>query len=461
AMTNTIEKEATNQRSFKGTLNVHQVTVTLTMRSFSCFCNSETCKHFKIGTITYDPKPKWRVDDVFTESESENDVDLAEILCKALDDEMHSMELISRVKAHIKKDFSYREVGKKYSLATSTIAKIYKTNYMREKKKRGVRKKLQGRLESRIRREVRRLSKKGQLTMDMRYTKVPKIIVLSKKHKERRLTMAKRWLEMGEPIWTKTVFTDKKRFCKDGPDNEFSYVEEGGKGVWNRSKRQSKGEGVMVSGAITAKRGVACAVCSHNNLVQYGIMKNRFYAELKSKRNSHAKNCVYIDDEQYTLLINDVNNVKSSSTKVPTDYWILKRYAILTIDQKANLIFPVKESGSNILYYVSDGELLDDIHQTHITGGQERKDRMIKKLSNRYKNGYPEYPHLEHNVFKDAAFCFVCILFPVGIIRDNADPAWVVNGVRKWHKMKSGGIKKQRKLAQYFSSKTHKAAVQD
>ncbi|KAF2898047.1 hypothetical protein ILUMI_08128 [Ignelater luminosus] len=57
AMTNTIEKEAANQRSFK-------------------------------GTITIDPKPKWRADDVFTESESENDVNLAEVPCKALDDEV-------------------------------------------------------------------------------------------------------------------------------------------------------------------------------------------------------------------------------------------------------------------------------------------------------------------------------------------------------------------------------------
>ncbi|KAF2901923.1 hypothetical protein ILUMI_04263 [Ignelater luminosus] len=46
---------------------------------------------------------------------------------------------------------------------------------------------------------------------------------------------------------------DEKRFCNDGPDNEFSYVEEGGKGVWSHPKRQSKGGGVMVWGAITSK----------------------------------------------------------------------------------------------------------------------------------------------------------------------------------------------------------------
>ncbi|KAF2901441.1 hypothetical protein ILUMI_04746, partial [Ignelater luminosus] len=58
---------------------------------------------------------------------------------------------------------------------------------------------------------------------------------------------------MGGPIWTKTVFTDEKRFCKDGSDNEFSYVEEGGKDVWNHPEHQSKGGGVMVWGDITAK----------------------------------------------------------------------------------------------------------------------------------------------------------------------------------------------------------------
>lgn len=105
AMIEKIEKEASKQRSFKGTLNVHQITgnfftsspglpsncVTLTMRSLSCFCNSETCEHFKIGNITYE-KPRWRVEDIFTESESENDLDSAEftpdMLTKALDAEV-------------------------------------------------------------------------------------------------------------------------------------------------------------------------------------------------------------------------------------------------------------------------------------------------------------------------------------------------------------------------------------
>lgn len=73
------------------------------------------------------------------------------------------------------------------------------------------------------------------------------------------------------------------------------------------------------------------------------LMKNRFYEELKTKRNSNAKNCVYIDDGQYTVLINDVNNAKSTTKKVPRDYWLLKRYDILTINQKTKLIFPVIE----------------------------------------------------------------------------------------------------------------------
>nr|CAI5856331.1 unnamed protein product [Callosobruchus analis] len=78
AMTEIVEKDASKQKRFKGTLEVHQVTgsfsrtmlgipsscaTTLTMRMLSCFCNSETCEHFKIGNITYDLKSKWSVED--------------------------------------------------------------------------------------------------------------------------------------------------------------------------------------------------------------------------------------------------------------------------------------------------------------------------------------------------------------------------------------------------------------
>ena len=72
---------------------------------------------------------------------------------------------------------------------------------------------------------------------------------------------------------------------------------------------------------------------------------------------------------------------------------------------------------------------------------------------------YNEYPHLENSIKKDAVFCFVCSLFHDAPSKEKADPSWISTGVRKWHKMKSVGKNKQGKLAQHFSSQSHKASL--
>ncbi|CAH2014479.1 unnamed protein product, partial [Acanthoscelides obtectus] len=91
-MSKKLQQEAFKQKGFKGTLNVHQVTgvfsssisdlpancITLTMRSLSCFCNTGICEHFKIGNITYDLNPRLRVEDVFSESDSDSNINLSE-----------------------------------------------------------------------------------------------------------------------------------------------------------------------------------------------------------------------------------------------------------------------------------------------------------------------------------------------------------------------------------------------
>ena len=57
---------------------------------------------------------------------------------------------------------------------------------------------------------------------------------------------------------------------------------------------------------------------------------------------------------------------------------------------------------------------------------------------------YDEYPHLEYIVEKDAVFCFVCSLFDDTPSKEKADPSWKTTGIRKWHKMKSVGIRANR-----------------
>lgn len=74
---------------------------------------------------------------------------------------------------------------------------------------------------------------------------------------------------------------------------------------------------------------------------------------------------------------------------------------------------------------------------------------------------FNEFPHLEYGVSKDAAFCFICSLFPEGPGRSKADPSWT-KGNSQWSKMKgSQGRNKDGKLLAHFTSDSHKAAVMD
>jgi hypothetical protein len=73
---------------------------------------------------------------------------------------------------------------------------------------------------------------------------------------------------------------------------------------------------------------------------------------------------------------------------------------------------------------------------------------------------YREFPHLEYSVSRDAAFCFVCSLFPHGPGRSKADQSWI-KGI-SWFKMKGSlGRKKEGKLLSHFTSESHKAALMD
>ena len=77
------------------------------------------------------------------------------------------------------------------------------------------------------------------------------------------------------------------------------------------------------------------------------------------------------------------------------------------------------------------------------------------KLSKFSASWYNEYPHLECNVAKDAAFCFICSLFH----KEGQDPAWCETDVSAWEKMRSRGADKKGKLAVHFRSESHKQAL--
>jgi hypothetical protein len=61
------------------------------------------------------------------------------------------------------------------------------------------------------------------------------------------------------------------------------------------------------------------------------------------------------------------------------------RYDILFLHNIRKLIFPINGEGK-VLFYVNDGELYAILKATHDYIGHGGRDRMISKLSLKYKN---------------------------------------------------------------------------
>ncbi|KAL4083558.1 hypothetical protein QTP88_028874 [Uroleucon formosanum] len=100
-------------------------------------------------------------------------------------------------------------------------------------------------------------------------------------------------------------------------------------------------------------------------------------------------------------------------------------------------------------------------HQPKLTSYPRNKSINTNKQRQFSSRWYIEFPLLEYSIEKDSAYCFVCFLFPNGPDREFSDNAWVTEGVRVWHKMKSRGKNKPGKLSEHFSCSAHKAALRD
>ena len=100
-------------------------------------------------------------------------------------------------------------------------------------------------------------------------------------------------------------------------------------------------------------------------------------------------------------------------------------------------------------------------HQPKLSVFPQHEDIPPRKQCRFSAVWYSSFPHLEYSISKNAAFCYVCLLFPSGPGREHADAAWPTDGMRQWHKMTSRGTKKKGKLAEHFGSNSHKAALAD
>ena len=75
------------------------------------------------------------------------------------------------------------------------------------------------------------------------YKKAKRNIELHDLHKEKRINECRIWIASNHN-WERTIFSDEKRFCCDGPDNWNSYCQKGQ--YLRRQRRQCSGGSVMV-----------------------------------------------------------------------------------------------------------------------------------------------------------------------------------------------------------------------
>jgi len=88
-----------------------------------------------------------------------------------------------------------------------------------------------------------RIIRRHLRVLGMRYKNARRRINLTKTYKEKRFEMAKQWISINHD-WSKTIFSDEKRFSLDGPDNWKTYVCK--TETIERDRRQCKKGGFMV-----------------------------------------------------------------------------------------------------------------------------------------------------------------------------------------------------------------------
>lgn len=185
---------------------------------------------------------------------------------------MFSDDLKAKIRAAFDQLGNYRQVGRNFNISHQSVKYIVGTDENRPKKKRGPKFTLSRSQQTAIKREIRKCNSDGRRVtarslkenlnlsnlslvsvrrnvrrLGFEHKQVNQTIVLSAKHKQRRVELARKWLSIGHP-WKLTVFTDEKKFNLDGPDSWSTWTDED-RNIY-RNKRQMGGGGIMVWGLV-------------------------------------------------------------------------------------------------------------------------------------------------------------------------------------------------------------------
>lgn len=191
---------------------------------------------------------------------------------------MHDDGVIRMVKIKYGSGETMSQIARETRLSKSTVRNMVLNDYLKPKKKRGPKGYKSKYIINKIKATVAKIRQDSLLVsapmikmvpnltpctktiqrrlteMGMEYRMVEKSMPLTPQHKVRRVELAKHWIASSMD-WSRVVFSDEKRFCKDGPDSQISWFDgqNQDRSFPNRIKRQMKGGGIMVWAAMTAE----------------------------------------------------------------------------------------------------------------------------------------------------------------------------------------------------------------
>lgn len=127
--------------------------------------------------------------------------------------------------------------------------------------------------------------------------------------------------------------------------------------------------------------------------MDYDEMRRRFTEKLdiiiKSKRDDNKS---FLNNGEYMKRIAEVKEAKillstANSKKTMKHYRLVRKYDVMTINEKDRLIKPVTDSAkSKVIYYVTNGELFEIIHNAHLAIGHGGRNRLISEINQHYCN---------------------------------------------------------------------------
>ncbi|VVC35000.1 Hypothetical protein CINCED_3A014936 [Cinara cedri] len=115
-------------------------------------------------------------------------------------------------------------------------------------------------------------------------------------------------------------------------------------------------------------------------------MENEFIDRLNKILEVKKPNSKYLSKVKYEKLIIHLKELKTKKPKIPNDYRIIKKYDVVEVSNVERLVVPKMNKDDQIKCYVFNEELFSILHETHLSIGHGRRDRMEHQLHSKYEN---------------------------------------------------------------------------